>query len=122
MKNFVILFGVLFLSSCAVMDLIPDKFDNVEYGALVNLGVIAENTTGCDVPALESAWVQAAFLEKYSEYALKKNNHNIYGKILDEIVEFKNRQDPSAGYCRIKWGNISTITEEALSVVGSRMK
>lgn len=122
MKNIVMSIGILLLSSCAVMDLIPDKFDAVEYGALVNLGVIAENSTDCDPMKMESAWVQSAFLEKYSEHTMNDNNHQIYVQIHDLVSELKKRQEPSPAYCRIKWGNISTIVEEALAVSGSRMK
>jgi len=123
MKGFLV--GVLttVLVGCSSLsNLIPDKFDNVEYGNLVHLGVISENTKDCSSDQIQLAWSYSAFLEKYSEHTMNETNQKIYTQIHDLTTELRNRQDPSEGYCRIKWGNISSIVEEALAVAGSRMK
>ena len=123
MRTFLI--GVVFLSMVGCSQLtgfLPDKFDSTEYGALVELAVVSENTKDCNTDAMEFAWAKSAFLQKYSEHTMNDNNSAIYVQIHDLVNELKVRQEPSTGYCRIKWGNISSIVEEALVVSGSRMK
>ena len=49
MKGIIIGFMVITIGACSSLgNLIPNKFDNVEYGSLVRLGVIAENTKECN--------------------------------------------------------------------------
>ena len=44
MKGIIIGFMVITIGACSSLgNLIPNKFDNVEYGSLVRLGVITEN-------------------------------------------------------------------------------
>lgn len=123
MKGMVIGFMVVIVGACSnLTNLIPNKFDNVEYGSLVRLGVLTENAKECDGSLALSAYGESAFLEKYSKYTMNETNQKIYVKINDLVEELKDREDPSPAYCRIKWGNISAVVEEALSVSGSRQK
>lgn len=123
MRTFLIGVTFLFVVGCSQLaGFIPDKFDNAEYGTLVELSVISENTKDCDRNMIESAWTKSAFLQKYSQHTMNDNNSAIYVQIHDLVNELKSRQDPSLGYCRIKWNNISSIVEESLVVSGSRMK
>lgn len=121
-KTIGVVLSLFILTSCSVSNLIPNKFDNAEYSALVRLAVVAENTKACDVDYIDVAWFESAFLDKYAEYTMNETNQRIYSKINDLVVELRNREDPSPAYCRIKWSNISSIVEEALDVSGSRMK
>lgn len=121
-KTIGVVLSLFILTSCSVSNLIPNKFDNAEYSALVRLGVVAENTKDCDVDYINVAWFESAFLDKYAEHTMNETNQRIYAKINELVEELKNREDPSPAYCRIKWGNISSIVEEALEVSGSRMK
>ena len=123
MRTFLI--GVVFLSmvGCSqITGFFPDKFDSTEYGVLVELAIVAENTKDCDKEKMQDAWTKSAFLEKYSEYTMNDNNSAIYVQIHELVKELRRRQEPSTGYCRIKWSNISSIVEEALSISGSRKK
>ena len=123
MKGIIIGFMVITIGACSNLgNLIPNKFDNVEYGSLVRLGVIAENTKECNETLVITAWGESAFLEKYAKYTMNETNQKIYVKINDLVEELKDREDPTPAYCRIKWGNISKVVEEALSVSGSRQK
>ena len=121
-KTIGVVLSLFILTSCSVANLIPNKFDNAEYSALVRLGVVAENTKDCDVDYINVAWFESAFLDKYAEHTMNETNQRIYAKINELVEELKNREDPSPAYCRIKWGNISKVVEEALSVSGSRQK
>jgi hypothetical protein len=121
-KTIGVVLSLFILTSCSVSNLIPNKFDNAEYSSLVRLGVIAENTKACDVDYINVAWFESAFLDKYAEHTMNETNQRIYTKINELVEELRNREDPSPAYCRIKWGNISSIVEEALQVSGSRMK
>ena len=123
MRTFLLGVTFLFVAGCSQLTgFIPDKFDSAEYGALVELAIVSENTKDCDISMIEFAWAKSAFLQKYSQHTMNDNNSTIYVQIHDLVNELKSRQDPSSGYCRIKWGNISSIVEEALVVSGSRMK
>ena len=121
-KTIGVVLSLFILTSCSVSNLIPNKFDNAEYSALVRLGVVAENTKDCNVDYINVAWFESAFLDKYAEHTMNETNQRIYAKINELVEELKNREDPSPAYCRIKWSNISSIVEEALEVSGSRMK
>lgn len=107
------------LTACG---LIPDKFDSAEYSAVVRVAVIAENAKGCDSYDISTAWLDTAFLEKYAENTMNENTHRIYEQMLVLMTELKERENPSTGYCLVKWRNISFAAEKALSMSGSRMK
>ena len=113
---------VILASLLTACGLIPDKFDSAEYSAIVRVAVIAENAKGCDSYDISTAWLDAAFLEKYAENTMNENTHKIYEQLLAQVTELKDREDPSVGYCVVKWKNISKISEEILSMSGSRMK
>ena len=107
---------VILASLLTACGLIPDKFDSAEYSAIVRVAVIAENAN------ISTAWLDAAFLEKYAENTMNENTHKIYEQLFAQVTELKDREDPSVGYCVVKWKNISKISEEILSMSGSRMK
>lgn len=119
MKLFSVVLIALALASCGLM---PDKFDAAEYSALVRVAVIAENAKDCDSFDINTAWINSAFLEKYAENTMNENTHKIYAELNDLVTELKNRENPSVGYCVVKWRNISYVSEKALSMSGSRMK
>lgn len=119
MKLFSVVIFALSLTACG---LIPDKFDNAEYSALVWTAVYAENAQGCDPLAIHSVWLNTSFLEKYSKNTMNENSYKIYAELNDLASELKDRDNASDVYCNLKWKNISKVTEKAVSMSGSRMK
>ena len=93
MKGFIIGFMVITIGACSNLgNLIPNKFDNVEYGSLVRLGVITENAKKCDGSLVMSAWGESAFLEKYGKYTIDETNQKIYVKINDLVEELRDEK------------------------------
>lgn len=123
MKN-ILLSGLLLLgiTGCNIM---PDNFDNVEYGYLVELNVIASEPViedYCRGAELRRMDFIASVLVKYSEHTLNENVNNIYKDIKGLTKELSDRKEPSSAYCKIKRDNIKKATESALEVFGRRMK
>ena len=71
----------LLLNGCSsLMNMIPDRFDNVEYAKLVSLNVDAEvSKESCSVDI--ETYKSALFLKKYSEGTMNKTNNEIYSEI-----------------------------------------
>lgn len=125
MKTLIALSLFLLLSGCSALSkFIPSNFDNVEYGMLVELNVIASS------PLVEDNWCNDSHLNRmayisrqlkvYSEHRLNENIANIYSEIDSLAMELRNRKNPSTTYCKIKRNNIHKITNETLSVFGDR--
>ena len=130
-RNLAILLTAVYLSSCSIIDKIPDKFDNQEYAYLVELNVTSTHSSTCDIEEIVYMDHLAAVLEKYSEHTLNKNTTEIYAEIRSltrELVsradarELVDRASPSEAYCKLKRNNISKVTNETLSVFGNRRK
>ena len=109
------------VAGCAVMDKLPDKFDSMEYGELVRLNLISEQTT-CSIEDIKQAYKMAAFLDRYSDHRMNSNNQKIYDQIFDLVAELENREAPSDAYCRIKWQNINSVTGSALEESAKRSR
>lgn len=114
---------VSLLTGCSTIGkLIPSKFDNVEYGKLVELNVISTMAPGgwCQESAIQQMNYRAVWLQTYSKYRLNENIAKIYEQIGDITKELNERENPSEAYCRIKRENIHKITAETLQVFGGR--
>ena len=48
-RNLTILLTAVSLSSCSIIDKIPDKFDNQEYAYLVELNVTSSHSSTCEI-------------------------------------------------------------------------
>jgi hypothetical protein len=122
-KNSLIIFlAAVSLSSCSIIDKIPDKFDNQEYAYLVELNVTSSHSSTCEIEEIVYMDHLAAVLEKYSEHTLNKNTTEIYAEIRSLTRELVSRASPSEAYCKLKRNNISKVTNETLSVFGNRRK
>lgn len=116
---------VAFLAGCSSLGkFIPSKFDNVEYGKLVELNVLTTSHAGaedwCNKAIVNQLNYRAEYLHTYSKYRLNANIASIYKGIHDLTKELREKENPSDAYCRIKRQSIQKITTEALSVFGSR--
>jgi len=124
MKLPIVLATTLLLSGCGtLMNLFPDRFDNVEYARLVDLNVyakISKNGVTCQRP--DEAYRSAKFLEVYSQGTMNETNQTIYSEISSLVTELYQRNDPSPAYCKLKWKNVETATNDAISLSGARIK
>jgi len=125
MKAIVVLSLAIFLSGCSTLGkFIPSKFDNVEFGKLVELNVISKSPLvgieWCRETDINRMSYLSAQLKVYSENRLNANIANVYGEIDKLVVELKAKENPSNAYCRIKRESIHKVTEDALKVFGSR--
>lgn len=112
----------LLISGCSsLMNLIPDRFDNVEYAHLVSLNVDAEVSKESCAVDIET-YKSALFLKKYSEGTMNKTNNEIYSEIESLVAELYNRKDPSLVYCKLKWKNVIEATDAAIVLSGKRIK
>lgn len=119
--KYLIVTTLFLLTSCG---LLPSKFDNVEYGKLIELHVASST------PVVGDDWCRSADLNRlqylssqlkvYSNYRLNKNIASIYNEIDKLVIELKDRENPSPAYCKIKRQNISKVTENAIKVFGKR--
>ena len=112
---------VLAVSSCST--LIPSKFDNVEYGKLVELNVVSamgEDGLWCMKPVLSQMNYRSHYLHTYSQHRLNDNITEIYKGLHGLTTELVEKKNPSDAYCRIKRTNIHNITDNVLSVFGDR--
>lgn len=116
---------VISLTGCSTLGkLIPSKFDNVEYGKLVELNVLTTAHVNaedwCNKSIINQLNYRAEYLHTYSTYRLNANIADIYKGIYDLTQELKEKENPSDAYCRIKRQSIQKITTETLEVFGSR--
>ena len=120
-----VLLSILFVTGCAnVAKYIPSDFDNVEFGKLAELHVLAEQpldgANWCGRADIGMMHHHAKILAVYSEHRLNDNIKNIYTAIADLTQELTDRKDPSEGYCKIKRQGIANISEQALATFGDR--
>ena len=116
-----IVLTILLTSCSSILNLIPDRFDNVEFAHLVSLSVDATiSRQGCEVSV--DTYKNALFLKKYSEGTMNKTNNEIYGEIHSLVEELYQREAPSTVYCKLKWNNIIEATDAAIALSGKRIK
>lgn len=123
MKKLIVVPLIVLLSGCSLMNLIPDRFDSVEYGKAIELNVAANmysRAGACTLP--DQPYADAKFLEVYSKGTMNETNQQIYTEISSLVEELYTREDPSAVYCKMKWKNIETATHKAIELSGSRIK
>ena len=122
MKNIMIFGMALFLVGCeSVANLVPDRFDNVEYAMLVDLNVDAMMSNGsCEFS--ETTYRKSLFLKRYSQGTMNKTSQNLYREVHSLVEEFYQRENPSPIYCKMKWENILVVTDKAIELTGSRIK
>ena len=115
----------MLLAGCAnVAKWIPSDFDNVEFGKLAELHVLASEPLNgvnwCGSADIGMIHHHAKILSVYSEHRLNDNIKQIYTAISDLTQELKNKKEPSNMYCKIKRQGIANITEQALATFGER--
>ena len=116
---------VTFLAGCSsISKFLPSNFDNVEFGKLVELNVVAElkdpAEPWCNPVIINQMNYRSLWLVTYSKYRLNDNIAEIYKQIHGITKELKERENPSDAYCRIKRQSIHRITTDVLEVFGSR--
>lgn len=114
---------LLALSGCAnIGKFFPSEFDNVEYGKLVELNVIANmpQDDWCKKSTISQMNYRALYLHTYAENRLNDNITEIYKGLHGLTEELVNKEEPSQAYCRIKRTNIHDITTNILSAFGDR--
>ena len=114
---------VLAISGCSsVGKYLPSDFDNVEYGKLVELNVIANmpQDDWCKKSTISQMNYRALYLHTYAEHRLNDNITEIYKGLHGLTEELVNKEEPSQAYCRIKRTNIHDITTNVLSAFGDR--
>ena len=110
----------ILISGC---NLLPDNFDNQEFGYLAELHVSASVTPSpCDEDELKEIHRLASILATYSEHTLNNNTTLIYSEIQSLAGELLVRESPSRTYCKMKRKSIRQVTDTALSVFGTRIK
>tara|TARA_B110000967_G_C18875545_1_gene558056 strand:- start:2080 stop:2427 length:348 start_codon:yes stop_codon:yes gene_type:complete len=113
---------VIFLLSSGC-SFIPDNFDNQEFGYLAELNVAASITVSpCATDELMEINKLSSILSKYSEHTMNANTSSIYAKINSLTSELVNRTEPSNTYCNMKRKSIAEVSNEAMSVFGTRIK
>ena len=117
--------SILLITGCSsIGKWIPSDFDNVEFGKLAELHVLAseqlDGVNWCGRADIGMIHHHAKILSVYSEHRLNDNIKNIYTAISDLTQELKDRKDPSEGYCKIKRQGIANISEQALATFGDR--
>ena len=124
-KRLAFLLSMLLVTGCAnIAKWVPSDFDNVEFGKLAELHVLAseplDGSNWCGRADIGMMHHHAKILSVYSEHRLNDNIKNIYTAIEDLTRELKDRKDPSEGYCKIKRQGIANISEQALATFGDR--
>ena len=124
MKGFILGAFIVMLSGCnAAMNLIPDRFDNVEYYAVVTLNVnAAELKTKEECTRPENILVRARVLSRYAEGTMNQTNKDIYNELDSLFTELYARENPSNVYCKMKWQNIENVTNDIVTLSGKRIK
>ena len=124
MKGFVSAVLLISLSACAgITNLIPDRFDNVEYYAVVTLNVnAAELKTKEECTRPEAVLLRAKVLSKYAEGTMNQTNQDIYSELDSLVTELYARENPSNVYCKMKWQNIENVSNDILILSGKRIK
>jgi len=115
--------GLIVAAVSGCSSLMPSKFDNVEYGKLVELNVVSamgEDGLWCMKPVLSQMNYRSHYLHTYSQHRLNDNITEVYKDLHVLTTELVERENPSDAYCRIKRNNIHNITDNVLSVFGDR--
>ena len=115
--------AIVLLSSCSTIGkYLPSDFDNVEYGKLVELNVVADmpQNDWCKKSTISQMNYRAKYLHTYAQHRLNDNITEIYKGLHGLTEELVNKEEPSQAYCRIKRTNIHDITSNILGAFGDR--
>ena len=123
----VIAVTVIFAGCSNLSNLIPEKYDAVEFNRLAELHVITKGSARdqmvwCLPSEIKYIRYNSEVLAVYAEHTLKPRIAEIYAEIADLARELAARKEPSEAYCRIKRNNITELTRSALEVFGTRSK
>lgn len=122
-KKLIIGLGLIVLSGCSSLDrFMVDDFDNVEFGKLAELRVISNFSATCHPGEIKRLVYSSRVLKQYSKNTLNANISSIYDEINSLSEELYARENPSAGYCKIKRQNITMAIDAALETFGGRVK
>jgi hypothetical protein len=122
-KKLIIGLGLIVLSGCSSLDrFMVDDFDNVEFGKLAELRVISNFGATCHPGEIKRLVYSSRVLKQYSKNTLNANISSIYDEINSLSEELYARENPSAGYCKIKRRNITMAIDAALETFGGRVK
>jgi hypothetical protein len=115
---------ILTLMGCSSFaKFLPSNFDNVEFGKLVELNILAitpSTTDWCDKSDIAKMSYVSRQLEVYSFNRLNTNISNIYAGINSLVLELNDKQNPSSAYCKIKRTSIYETTKKTLATFGDR--
>ena len=132
MKRLAIILAVVSLNGCAVYDaLTMTGFDPNEYLIVTQIRVDAQTyKTQCDnrLLATTNAVAIAAktnLFEKYEEQIPSNDNGIKASKSLNEIAQglaksYTDKTEPSAMFCKLKYGSIENAAAVIQHVVGNR--
>ena len=109
--------ALMLLAGCGIL---PDNFDNAEFGYLAELRVAIANNSQCD--RVDEVDRLSDVLQVYSQYTLNTNTTAIYQQIGDLVDELAARENPSPVYCQLKNKNLATAVDTALQTFGTRRK
>jgi hypothetical protein len=109
--------SLLLLTGCGIL---PDKFDNVEFGYLAELRVAIANNDQCD--HIDEVDRLFDVLQVYSTHTLNTNTKGVYQQIGSMVDELAARENPSPLYCQLKNKNLATAVDAALQTFGTRKK
>jgi len=122
-KTLIVGLSLIVLSGCSSLDrFMVDDFDNVEFGKLAELRVISNFSSTCQPGELKRLVYYSRVLKQYSKNTLNANISSIYDEINSLSEELYVRENPSAGYCKIKRRNITMVIDAALETFGGRVK
>lgn len=122
-KMLIVGLSLIVLSGCSSLGrFMVDDFDNVEFGKLAELRVISNFSATCHPGELKRLVYSSRVLKQYSKNTLNANISSIYDEINSLSEELYTRENPSAGYCKIKRRNITMVVDAALETFGGRVK
>jgi len=132
MKKLAILLAILSLNGCAIYDaLTMTGFDSNEYLIITQIRVDAqtykpqcENKLLAPTNAVAIA-ARTNLFAKYSEQIPKNDNGINASKSLNEIAQglakaYTDKEEPSALFCKLKYGSIENAAAVIQHVVGNR--
>jgi hypothetical protein len=133
MKKLAVVLSVLVLNGCAVYDAyMQTGFDNNEYLLITQIRADAQAyKKQCNNHLMAAANAQAIssktdLFEKYSEQIPRNENGIKASKSLNEIAQglanayIDSKGEPSATFCKLKYGSIENSAYVIQHVVGSR--
>lgn len=120
------------LAGCAGLSLTNDFYDNIEYSRYIDISTSAKMGIKQCTDAM-SAGAYAETLATETEFAVrysgaKASNKNVLAAsqelqaLVTELVNRYSKQAPSAGYCELKYAQISVAAATIATSIGKKEK